>query len=152
MPLVIQTARISYRGDDRLDVTAKSAPPHAKAFAPTWKLVNWGLKMRGESRKRLAGAHTAYEVKAAISHREWSWKMYSMRYRAQLDLRYKKDTSPWDEMLKRERVVFVCYCTEADHCHRRVLAQKFVELGATYIGEVSDALLPESEEQETLYG
>jgi uncharacterized protein YeaO (DUF488 family) len=132
-PLRVHTARISYRGEDRLDVTAKSAAADAKAFAPTWPLVNWGLKMREEAKKK-----AAYGDPNAASFEEWHWKLYVMRYTEQMRYSYATRRPAWDALLKREHVVLVCYCAEPLHCHRRVLADVLVTLGAHDLGELGD--------------
>lgn len=46
MTLHIRTARVSYAGPDRLDVTRKSADDFGLAFAPSWKLLGPVLQAR----------------------------------------------------------------------------------------------------------
>ena len=38
MTLRVHTARVSYGGADRLDITRKSAPPEGIAFVPSWAI------------------------------------------------------------------------------------------------------------------
>ncbi len=140
--LTVQTARISYDGPDRLDVTAKSAPREGKPFAPTWKLVTWGLKMRDEANKK-----RAHGDPRADGFWEWVWKIYAQRYREQMRVSYAHRRRAWDELLERERVVLVCYCADAEHCHRRVLAAILVKLGAFDAGEVTAEPADESQLQ-----
>jgi hypothetical protein len=129
--LVVHTARVSYSGDDRLDITAKSADDDGKAFAPTWKLVNWGLKMRQEYKKR-----KALGDRGAKSFWDWAWKIYAMRYTEQMRTSYAYRRQAWDKLLARECVVLVCYCTEPSSCHRTVLAEILETMGARYAGEL----------------
>lgn len=131
MTLTVHTGRVSYAGPDRLDVTAKSAPPEGKAFAPSWKLVSWGLKMRAQAAKK-----RAMRESNADEFWEWSWKIYSMRYKERLRISYRQNRRAWDRLLGRERVVLVCYCTDATYCHRRVLADVLEKLGAYNAGEI----------------
>lgn len=46
MTLQVRTARISYAGPDRLDITRKSADDFGLAFAPSWKLLGPALQAR----------------------------------------------------------------------------------------------------------
>jgi hypothetical protein len=43
----------------------------------------------------------------------------------------------WKALLARDRVVLVCFCFDASHCHRTLLAGILEKLGATVAGEVS---------------
>ena len=43
MTLRVHTARVSYGGADRLDITRKSAPPEGIAFAPSWAILRPAL-------------------------------------------------------------------------------------------------------------
>lgn len=46
MTLVVYTARVTYAGPDRLDVTRKTGVGHALAFAPSWKILGPMIKAR----------------------------------------------------------------------------------------------------------
>jgi uncharacterized protein YeaO (DUF488 family) len=129
--LVVHTARVSYGGPDRLDVTAKSAERHGKPFAPSWALVKWGLSQRAAHNRKLATRD-----RDADSFWQWTWKLYEMRYVEQMRVSYVYERWAWDALLRRQHVVLVCYCTDVEHCHRRLLAEILVKLGATYQGEV----------------
>ena len=63
------------------------------------------------------------------------WSAYVHAYRHEMRASYKAHRAAWDALLARERVTLVCYCTDAEHCHRRVLARILVKLGATDQGE-----------------
>jgi uncharacterized protein YeaO (DUF488 family) len=110
--LRIQTARISYGGPDRLDVTRKAGSP----FAPSWELLRWA---------RNDGCTDA------------TWETYSERYTAEMRRSYRKHRAAWDELLARGHVVLVCYCVDHRRCHRSLLASILVKLGAVYDGELS---------------
>jgi len=133
MLLHVHTARIHYSGPDRLDVTAKSATAEGKPFAPTWALVNWGLRMRSQAEQKKLRREPG-----ADSYADWAWKLYAMRYREQMRVSYVHQRRAWDDLLKREHVVFVCYCVDPEHCHRRVLAEIFDKLGAHDAGELHE--------------
>lgn len=140
--LVVYTARVSYSGPDRLDVTAKSADPDGKAFAPSWDLVRWGLKMREQAKLRRARGD-----RGADAFGDWAWKVYSMRYTARMNDSLALQRQDWDRLLCRKRVVLVCYCTDHNQCHRTLLAAMLVQLGARYGGEIEKNQDDENHEQ-----
>ena len=105
----IYTSRINYNGADRIDITVKSG---VQAFAPSWSMV------------------MAYK----------SGKMnpdeYQALYLARMRQSYVENRAVWDKYLKRERLVFCCYCLAGNFCHRILLAEIFVKLGGEYCGEI----------------
>lgn len=120
--LRFHTARVSYGGPGRIQITAAGDDEFGKNFAPTWKLVNWGKSML---------AHASTEAA-----KEWAFKAYAERYRMQMLLRFKSHRSAWDELLMREEAVLCCFCNHHAHCHRYLLAEFLQKLGATYLGEL----------------
>jgi uncharacterized protein YeaO (DUF488 family) len=126
MALLVYTSQFRYDGPDRLDITrgSKHADPKIReAFAPSWRLLNWG-------KAQLANAKTD-------AARDWAWMSYEARYTEAMRLSYKKHRTTWDGVLSRDRVVLVCFCAKNPHqCHRRVLADILQKLGATDVGEV----------------
>lgn len=120
MTLTIHTARISYGGPDRFDVTAQSGGPAGKPFAPTWALL------RGYLLKRNRGSLT-----------EADWIRYRELYTREMRHTYVACREAWDALLARPEVTLVCYCTDPQRCHRTVLAEILAKLGATYAGERS---------------
>lgn len=117
MTLLVHTARISYRGADRLDVTRKSAGSDGLPFAPSWRILRPALAARDLG--QLAEA----------------WPRYVEAYTAEMRASYREHRSAWDALLSRDEVTLVCYCTDPAHCHRTVLAELLGKLGATYAGE-----------------
>ncbi len=111
-PLQVYTSRISYDGDDGLNITVKSANLEDRAFAPTWDIV-MGHK------------------NGKITDQEYTDEYYRM-----MRMSYICNTSRWDELLCQERVVLLCYCPPTAFCHRKLLADILVSLGALYMGEV----------------
>lgn len=122
MTLRVRTARVSYRGADRLDVTRKSAGPDGLPFAPSWGILSPALT------KLATGTLT-----------DEDWRVYSEQYTAQMRTSYRDQRAAWDALLAREHVVLVCYCADAERCHRRVLAGILAKLGAVDEGEVEPA-------------
>jgi uncharacterized protein YeaO (DUF488 family) len=113
---LIYTARISYSGSDRVDITRKGG----SALAPSWPLLCKYLKLR---RAGLEGPQT--------------WADYSAAYLDELRALYR--TAEGKALLLRLAAkggTLVCYCGGADgRCHRFLLAGVLVKLGATYEGE-----------------
>lgn len=68
---------------------------------------------------------------------DWRWLVYRERYLERLRQSYVLQRSCWDKLLARERAVVVCYCAEPERCHRSVLAEVLVKLGAQYGGELA---------------
>ena len=114
----VYTARISYRGTDRLDVTRKSAKADGLPFAPSWAILGPALRLDPVSRA-------------------YAWPQYAADYTSEMRASYRNERAAWDALLDRAEVTLVCYCTEAGMCHRRVLAEILARLGAIDCGERS---------------
>jgi uncharacterized protein YeaO (DUF488 family) len=107
--LTVYTAQYRYSGNNRLDITVKGQDPIGKHFAPTWDMV-MGYKNGSVSKKE-----------------------YIVQY---LNILKKVDKSIWENILNRDEVVLVCFCSSKDFCHRKVLAKVLERKGAIYTGEV----------------
>jgi len=119
--LHVFTARITYQGPDRLDVTRKTGDALGLCFAPSWTILRPALVLR----------HAGREL-------ESTWLIYREAYLAELRKSYRDNRSSWDEVLRRESVTFCCYCNldrVGNRCHRLILAEVFCKLGAEYVGE-----------------
>lgn len=98
--MIIATARINTTDPDALNITVKSAStPEGRALAPTWKMV------------------------MASKQGKITWEQYTEQYLALLRKRYAQDQTPFLNILKRKRVVLICYCTDWKHCHRFLAMQ-----------------------------
>jgi uncharacterized protein YeaO (DUF488 family) len=117
MTLRVYTARITYAGPDGLDITAKGRHPLGKAFAPSWALLAPVLDKR--SRGRLTEA---------------DWLGYVEAYTAEMRRSYREQRAAWDDVLGRDEVTGLCYCT-GPWCHRHVWAGLLGRLGAEVMGE-----------------
>lgn len=120
MTLHVHTARMGYRGPDWLDVTLggnrrRPEPGGHRgvglAFAPSRELLESGRAGRVSSSR------------------------YAELYTAEMRASYREHRSAWDTVLSWERVVLLCFCTDAARCHRSVLAGIFGRLGAVVEGE-----------------
>lgn len=117
--VTIYTSRLSYRGDDALDITRKSAGPRGIVFAPSWPLF----------RRYLARKHAGRVTRE-------SWLEYREKYIAEMRVSYIENRSAWDALLSLDVVTLGCYCLNPSACHRVVLAQDILtKLGAKYKGE-----------------
>lgn len=122
MPLVVRTACLkssAARRDDALDVTRGTGSGDALAFAPSAKLLTW---VKGEAR---------------VNRLERAWPEYRRSYLDEMAASQIVHHDAWTRLLARESVTFLCYCDGAgSRCHRSLLAQLLVDLGAMYEGEV----------------
>lgn len=116
----VYTARISYAGADRLDVTRKSAGPEGLPFAPSWRILRPVIEARRNG-----------------SSWVWLWPRYVDDYTAEMRTSYRDQRPAWDALLGRAEVTLLCYCTDAEHCHRTLLAGMLGRLGAEMRGERS---------------
>lgn len=117
MTLAVYTARITYAGLDRLDITRKSGEA-GLSFAPSWAILRPMIALRRAGGDELA-----------------AWPQYVEDYTAEMRASYRDRRAAWDWLLARPEVTLVCYCTDPAHCHRIVLAGILAKLGATVCGE-----------------
>jgi uncharacterized protein YeaO (DUF488 family) len=121
MTVAVYTARVSYSGPDRLDVTRKSAVGHGMAFAPSWKILGPMVRLR--------------RVRCADGISAEAWARYVADYTVEMRASYRGNYPAWGWLLAEERRTLVCYCTDPAHCHRTVLAGILATLGAKVMGE-----------------
>jgi hypothetical protein len=138
MSLFVQTARISYRGGWRLDVTRKSGT-EGLFLAPSWTILRPAL----EARKRadaLLEETMGLDATARAAADDWistSWAVYTLAYLAEMRASLKANLPQWRALFVRHRVVLVCYCTDAERCHRQILRTRVLPaLGAVDGGEL----------------
>lgn len=120
MTLAVHTARLSYSGPDRLDVTRKSAGPEGLPFAPSWQILGPMLR----ERRRENGPAGAL-----------LWPEYVNDYTAEMRDSYRNQRAAWNRLLDRHEVTLCCYCTNPAFCHRTLFAEILGKLGATVNGE-----------------
>lgn len=109
MTLKVYTSQFKYNGENRFDITVKSGH---QMFAPTWPMV-----MDYKSKKTTEEEYTKLYLEKM--HRSYE---------------YYRET--WDWLLKQDKVVLVCFCKAGDFCHRLLLADILVKLGAEYLGKI----------------
>lgn len=114
MTLHVRTARVSYGGPDRLDVTRKTGDA-GLFLAPSWAILRPVLDQR-----RIG--------------QPFDWAGYVAAYKAEI----RSERAKWDALLAREAVTLVCFCTDPVQCHRHVLRREILPaLGAVDAGEVA---------------
>lgn len=147
--LIVHTARISYRGEDRFDITRKSGR-EGIVFAPSWRLLGPVLRARraledkrleerevGESIERGEGGEAGLQVIAFeldVLERQWNaaWSAYVAGYMDEMRASYREHRAAWDALLARVIVTLVCYCSDPEHCHRTLLKRDILpKLGAS---------------------
>jgi len=134
MTLAVHTARMGYRGDDWLDVSLQgNERRHDKG------------EIGGHRGVGLVFAPSPLILYPYLSKRRFGkltdrdWPEYREKYTADMRESYRKFRRAWDTVLSWDRVVFLCFCPNANECHRTVLAEIFVRCGATYAGEIARA-------------
>lgn len=117
---LIYTAHISYDGEDRLDITRKSAGADGMVFAPSWRILLPALRGRD------AGLDAE------------TWPVYVAAYQREMAASQQTLRRAWRALLARPQVTLVCYCQihpRQMHCHRVLLASMLEVQGARYQGE-----------------
>ena len=107
--LQVYTSNLWSKSKHKLDITVKSGD---KVFAPTWKMV-----MDYKNGK--------------IDEEEYTLQYYELMRES-----YRKNRYRWNELLNQESVTLCCFCTQGTFCHRYLLADILVKLGAKYISEI----------------
>jgi uncharacterized protein YeaO (DUF488 family) len=87
-------------------------------FAPSWRILSPMLKART--------LHTETEA---------MWLDYVDKYTEEMRGSIVTFRPVWKEVLTREVVTLVCYCTDPARCHRTVLAGFLGKCGAKVMGE-----------------
>lgn len=118
MSVLIYTAPLRYRGDDRLDVTRTGNDPVGRVFAPSSALL---LPFKALQRAGLASRS--------------AWQEYARRYRTEMLASRRDHPDVWADVLARREVTFCCFEVDGP-CHRHLLAALLRETdGAVYEGE-----------------
>jgi ribA/ribD-fused uncharacterized protein len=107
------TAQYRYPGPYRLDITVKGQDPIGKLFAPTWDMVN--------------------KYKQNHNEEEYMDLYKGMMYDSQLH-----NPQIWNDLLRRDYLVLVCFCKYGNFCHRHLLVAELIKKGVAYHGEIVD--------------
>ncbi len=118
--MIVHTARVTYSGPDRLDITRSKAAPDGIPFAPSWGILTPILRLRQHD------LHAEAEA---------AWPRYVEDYTNEMRVSYRLERAVWDALLARDQVTLVCYCMDPQRCHRTVLAGILGKLGAEVRGE-----------------
>ena len=95
----LRRAQYRYDGEDRMDVTAKSAKGYAKWFAPSWQMI--------------------FGHKSGTINDE----TYTKRYMELLD---RIPDYVFEELEKWDKITFVCFCPDGKFCHTNILIDYLV--------------------------
>lgn len=113
--LIAYTARIDYVGLDKLDISRKGQDPLGIHFAPSWRILGPMV----ERRRRLG--HQPEEA----------WVQYCVDYREEMEASQLSWPSAWEQLRNLGTVTLCCYCSDPEHCHRRLLVAILKEAGDT---------------------
>jgi hypothetical protein len=134
--LRVLTGPYSTRDPDRLDITragCDKAPRARKAapgeiLAPSWRILNtaleWRLRFEDECLARGADVHDVID------------RWYRDAYTAEMCTSYRLRRAEWEALLRRDRIVLVCFCRDPLRCHRSLAAEILAKLGAVNEGEI----------------
>lgn len=133
MSLLVHTARVTKNPPpDALDVSRMSGK-EGLFLAPSWKILKPALAGRKEAK---AWAETGNDFVGLAIECAW-WDLYVPQYIEEMRASYARQRERWEELLRRERVILLCYCPGRTHCHRGILAETILpKLGATDGGEL----------------
>ena len=106
------TSQFRYSDQYRCDITYKTKDPIGKLFAPTSKLV------------------------FTYKNKEIDDEEYTKQYYTLMRNSYRNNKQQWQNVLNQQRFVFVCYCNSKSFCHRKLLTDILIKLGAEYDGEI----------------
>lgn len=109
--LRVFTAQYGYSGEERMDTTVKTGETFV---APSWDIV--------------------------LGHKKGKYtdEQYTEQYLAMLDMSMHLYPDQWIALLRRRKVVLVCFCGRECFCHRHILAMWLEKLGARYMGEFNN--------------
>lgn len=111
----IYTSQYKYKGNDRLDITAKSIDPIGQIFAPSWYLI---MKYKNSVQK--------------LSDQNYYTDHYIQLMRQSYKIHFKK----WQWLLNQNEITLVCFCRANTFCHRYILVNNCLKpLGVKYLGE-----------------
>lgn len=140
MTLHVHTSTLRYGGPDRLDITRAKGEGIGLAFAPPWDMLSPALAIRRAIEKLEKRAVETLDVgrydELVEAVNAFSWALYDRAFRYEMRLSYRHQRAAWDELLGRERVVLVCFCPARERCHRSIVADLLVRLGAIDEGEI----------------
>lgn len=145
MTLRVYTARVSYAGADRLDVTRRTAEKHrhstgemhpGEPFAPSRAILNPALDLMKNAAASLSfEPHGSDGAKFAVIVQRSAWALYAEAYRGEMRESYRAKRPAWEALLARPEVTLCCYCVDPTRCHRTLLAIFLAKLGASPHGE-----------------
>lgn len=61
---------------------------------------------------------------------------YTREYYEMMRTSYAQNRERWEQLLGQEEVVLVCFCSRDKFCHRHLLKDILVKLGAEDMGEI----------------
>ena len=128
--LLIQSARMGYRGRDALDVTRKSGKD-GLFLAPSWAIIKPVIELRKQLDALLEDSCGADPVSRAYAEEaeQRAWEDYVPKYREEMLQSWRTNRRRWDALLMQRRVILLCFCSHDSHCHRHLLRTMLVKAG-----------------------
>ena len=117
--LKIYTSRVSYRGEDALDITVKSARTQAgRLLAPSAAMVFGHKAWKGDKR---------FQIFKPVTDEQ-----YSEAYLKLLRQGYAKSKQVFMDLLEKESLTLCCYCRSGNFCHRHLAAEVLVKIATAH--------------------
>jgi uncharacterized protein YeaO (DUF488 family) len=130
--LLVQTARLGYRGAGWLDISLQGNMRRVEAGEPGGQD---GIGVSFAPSPALLYPFLSKRKHKGLTQADWA--EYSRLYVLEMRRSYRRDHEAWRKLLERPHVVLLCFCTTPHQCHRTVLARDILpKLGAVYAGEV----------------
>lgn len=133
--LTVHTARMGYRADQEwLDITFRGNERRIQ------QRPEEPMGHRGIGLVFAPSPNILYPYLSARKHgRETSelWAQYVSDYMGEMRASYRRHRPAWEMLLRWQRVVLLCMCTDAERCHRTILGREILPtLGARFGGEL----------------
>lgn len=71
-----------------------------------------------------------------IKQGKMTGEKYTQEYYNMMRASYRNNRQRWDKVLSMEEVILACYCRPDSFCHRYLLKDIFVKIGAKYVREI----------------
>jgi len=134
--LNVYTARIDYKGADRLNVSRRGNDDRiGLVFAPSETILSPILALRG-----LCVGLRDKDIELDHLTSIWvnAWILYREAYTHEMRRSFRRHGGVWKELLRRREVTLCCFCSDPTYCHRTVLAGILQTMKARVCGERGD--------------
>ena len=121
------TARITYAGSDRLDITVKNTAVGSLGWllAPSWALVG------GHKLSVALAANNRTEIQRWKAYQPLSHDQYTERFYQIVREKYRTHPAAFLELIRQDRSL-CCFCQKDVFCHRHLAADIVMKIALTH--------------------